>query len=92
MNDHTLGATKTNGVPHGMTAFEHHLRQVAIRAVRLQDERDDRLAKQEGLRRRPLGMITGGGHVRSPFQDLVDEARAARRPKGEGWLARLFNW
>ena len=82
-------------LPVGMTAWEMHTRQLAERAVRLQDERAERIARQNGERQRPSDMIRSGGRVVSPFQALVDAVRDRKDSDGDGkkgLLARIFGF
>lgn len=90
MTDHrALDMIATGGVPAGMTAWEAHQRALAIRAVRLQDEHAARVAEK---REPEQYTMRNGGRVVSPMQALIDEARAARAPRKQGFLARLLRW
>ncbi|AZO15080.1 hypothetical protein EJ069_10275 [Mesorhizobium sp. M2A.F.Ca.ET.043.05.1.1] len=85
-----IGMVQTGGVPHGVSAFEHHQREVVKRAIRLQMEREARKANrevdQDELRRR-LRVL--------PYDSPLSPLLAAMQTRKPGLLARIasaFGW
>lgn len=81
---------KTYQVKPGETAWAAHNRELALRALKIEDAKYEAIERYEA-HEDELRRATRVTRARSPFQDLVDEARAARRGK-PGILSWLKWW